>query len=215
MAARYRRRGLDRTARRMVDWLAAQGVEGASVLDIGGGVGEVGLELLRHGAASATTLELSSSYDGPAAALAAEAGVADRVHRRIGDLAADGSVAEPADVVVLHRVICCYPDMERLLAAAADHARQAVVLSHPPAHVLWRTISALQNIGLRVVGREYRSYIHSPEEMAQLLRDQGFVVEHLHCGPFWHVLVARRVESAPSHLHAVAEVANERSSPRH
>ena len=46
LAKRYRRRGLDRTSRRIVDWLVAQGIEGASVLEIGGAIGELQLELL-------------------------------------------------------------------------------------------------------------------------------------------------------------------------
>lgn len=190
----------------MVDWVVSQGVEGASVLDIGGGVGEIGLVLLRRGAASATTLELSTAYDDLAAALAADEGVIGRVHRRIGDIAADGSVAHPADVVVLHRVVCCYPDMERLLAAAAGHANRAVVLSHPPRNVVSRALSSLQNVGLRLMRRRYRSYVHPPGEMAQVLRSCGFAAEHLHRGPVWQVLVARRVSTDPVHLHAEAEV---------
>jgi tripartite-type tricarboxylate transporter receptor subunit TctC len=54
MAARYRKRGLDKTARAMVELLAQDGVQDATVLEIGGGVGEIQLELLRRGAASAT-----------------------------------------------------------------------------------------------------------------------------------------------------------------
>jgi hypothetical protein len=46
---------------------------------------------------------------------------------RIHDLAADPGAVEPADLVVLHRVVCCYPDYERLLGAAADHARRGLV----------------------------------------------------------------------------------------
>lgn len=192
VASRYRKRGLNRIAERMVDWLESQGIQGATVLDVGGGVGELGLELLRRGAARATTLELSTSYDAPAAALAAEYGLTDRVERRIGDLAADGSVAKEADVVVLHRVVCCYPDADGLLAAVADHARRAVVLSHPPRNALWRAISAGQNLGLRIVGREYRSFVHPPAAMAAVLRDHGFTVEQVHRGPIWQVLAATR-----------------------
>ena len=45
----------------------------------------------------------------------------DRIERRILDIAVDPQDVEAADVVVLHRVVCCYPDVGRLLAAAADH----------------------------------------------------------------------------------------------
>ena len=64
-----------------------QGVDGASVLEIGGGVGALQLELLQRGASRATNLELVDSYEDDAAALAAEAGVADRMTRRQVDLA--------------------------------------------------------------------------------------------------------------------------------
>ena len=108
VARKFRRRGLDAVAGRMVDFLAADGVAGATVLDVGGGVGEIGIELLRRGAARATTLELSPAYDEEAWRLAREAGVADRVRRRQVDIAATPAAVEAADLVVLHRVVCCY-----------------------------------------------------------------------------------------------------------
>jgi magnesium-protoporphyrin O-methyltransferase len=49
VAARYRKKGLDETARRMVQFLELRGIEGASVLEIGGGVGEIQIELLKRG----------------------------------------------------------------------------------------------------------------------------------------------------------------------
>ena len=59
MATRYRKRGLDQTARRMVEFLEQRGIEGATVLEIGGGVGEIQIELLKRGAARSVNLELS------------------------------------------------------------------------------------------------------------------------------------------------------------
>ena len=46
----------------------------------------------------------------------------DRMTRRQADIATMPDEAEAHDIVVLHRVVCCYPDYERLLTAAADHA---------------------------------------------------------------------------------------------
>jgi len=62
VAKRYRKRGLDKTAQRMVAFLEQRGVEDATVLEIGGGVGEIQIELLKRGAARTTNLELSPSY---------------------------------------------------------------------------------------------------------------------------------------------------------
>ena len=46
-ARRYERRGLDPTSRRIVDPSTLQGVEGLSLLEVGGGVGAVQIELLK------------------------------------------------------------------------------------------------------------------------------------------------------------------------
>lgn len=78
-AGRYRRHGLDRTERRIVEFVTDHGVAGATVLEIGGGVGEIPVELLRRGAAAATNLELSPAYDDEARRLLAEAGLSGRV----------------------------------------------------------------------------------------------------------------------------------------
>jgi Methyltransferase domain len=138
LADRYRKRGLDKTAQTMVEFLRTLGIEGASILEIGGGVGEIQVELLKAGAARAQNLELSPAYEQPARTLAEQAGVQGRLDWRIHDLAQDPGTVAPADLVVLHRVVCCYPDYERLLAAAADHARRALVFSYPPRNALTR-----------------------------------------------------------------------------
>ena len=38
---RYRKKGLDADARAMVEWASEGGLEGASVLEVGGGIGAV------------------------------------------------------------------------------------------------------------------------------------------------------------------------------
>ena len=192
LASRYRRRGLDRTSGRLVDWLVGQGIEGATVLEVGGGVGEIQLELLRRGAARTTNLELSSAYDADAEALASEAGMKGRMTRRLGDIAVEAGVADVHDFVVLNRVVCCYPDAERLVGAAARHARRAVVLTHPPRHVGSVATLAVVNAVQRVLGNQYRAFAHPPELMEAVLHESGFVPRHVHKGAFWHVLTGPR-----------------------
>jgi hypothetical protein len=106
---------------------------GASVLEIGGRVGEIKVELLKAGPARAQNLELSPAYQQQAHTLVAQAGVQGRLDWRIHDLAADPGAVAPADLGGPHRVVCCYPDYARLLGAAADHTRRALVFSYPPA----------------------------------------------------------------------------------
>jgi 2-polyprenyl-3-methyl-5-hydroxy-6-metoxy-1,4-benzoquinol methylase len=187
VAKRYRRRGLDPAARRMVDFLAADRVRGASVLEIGGGIGEIGVELLKQGAERVTTLELSTAYDGEARRLAEEAGVADRMHRKVTDIATSPDDVEPADLVVLHRVVCCYPDYARLLGAAADHCRSRLAFSHPPRNVISRLVLATQNATFAVLGREFRTFAHPPAAMVGVVVGQGMRAVMAHPGRIWQV----------------------------
>jgi len=191
VAKRYRKRGLDKPAQRMVDFLASRGVEGATVLEIGGGVGEIQLELLKRGAARAVNLELSPGYDAEAARLARELGLEDRVERRLHDIAV--APAEPADIVVLHRVVCCYPDYERLLGAAAEHARKALVFSHPPRNLASRALVGAENLAFRLMRREFRTFAHPPEAMLGVLERRGLRPALAHHGFPWQVEGLERV----------------------
>jgi hypothetical protein len=188
VAKRYRKRGLDKTSRRIVGFLERAGLEGATVLEIGGGVGEIQLELLEHGAASAVNLELSPAYDAEAHRLLREAGIDEtRLDRRQHDIAEDPEGVESADLVVLHRVVCCYPDYARLLGAAASHARRALVFSHPPRNLTSRAFIRLQNLGLRLAGKQFRAFAHPPEAMLDVCRAHGLSPTFAHSGAVWQV----------------------------
>ncbi len=192
-ARRYRRRGLGVTERNIVDFLGRRGLHGATILEIGGGIGEIQLELLLRGAARATNLELVNVYDSLALALADQATVGDRIERRVLDIAATPDLVEPADIVVLHRVVCCYPDGERLLGAAADHARRLLVFSHPPRNVASRALVAVQNATFRRSGNTFQTFAHPPEEMLAVLERRGMRQVHSHAGLVWHVVGLQRI----------------------
>jgi 16S rRNA G966 N2-methylase RsmD len=187
VAKRYRKRGLDKTAQRMMAFLEQRGIEGATVLEVGGGVGEIHIELLKRGADRAINLELSPAYDDEARRLIVEAGLEDRVERRILDLAVEPDSIEPVDVVVLHRVVCCYPDYERLLEAAAAHTRRALVFSHPPRNAISRLVVGAQNLGFRVKRSEFRTFAHRPAAMLAVLRVRGLDPAFVHKGRVWQV----------------------------
>jgi 2-polyprenyl-3-methyl-5-hydroxy-6-metoxy-1,4-benzoquinol methylase len=187
LANRYTKRGLDSTAQTMVEFLQALGIEGASVLEIGGGIGEIEVELLKAGAARAENLELSSAYQEPARTLAAQAGIQGRIDWRIHDLAQDPGAVTPADLVVLHRVVCCYPDYERLLGAAADHARRALVFSYPPRNPLSRAFYGVFNLVMRLARSSFRGFAHPPAAMLAMLEDHGLRPTYQRRGRIWQV----------------------------
>ena len=193
LANRYHKRGLDPTAQTMVQFLQGLGLEGASVLEIGGGVGEIGIELLQAGAARAQNLELSPAYEQPARELAAQAGVQGRLDWRIHDLAQNPGAVAPADLVVLHRVVCCYPDHARLLAAAADHALRALVFSYPPRNLLSRAFYRVFNLVMRLTRSGFRGFAHPEGTMLGVLEDHGLRRTYQGRSRIWQIAGLERV----------------------
>lgn len=193
LANRYSRHGLDKTARKMVEFLRELGIEGASVLEIGGGVGEVEIELLKMGAARAQNLELSPAYEQEARKLAGQAGVQGRINWRIHDIAEDPGAVEPADLVVMHRVVCCYPDYERVLGAAADHARRALVFSYPPRNAFSRAFYGVFNLVMRLTRSGFRGFAHPADAMLAVLEDHGLRRTYERRSRIWQVAGLERV----------------------
>jgi hypothetical protein len=187
LANRYTKRGLDPTARAMVEFLQVTGVEGASVPEIGGGIGELEVELLKAGAAQAQNLELSPAYQEQARALAVQAGVQGQLDWRIHDLAQDPGAVTPADLVVLHRVVCRYPDYARLLGAAADRTRRALVFSYPPRNPLSRAFYGVFNLVMRLTRSSFRGFAHPPGAMLAVLEDHGLRPTYQHRSRIWQV----------------------------
>ena len=197
-ARRYRRKGLDTAARAIVGFVADEGVEDQRVLEVGGGVGALQLELLAAGAATTENVELSPGYEAAARELARERGVDDRVERRLGDFVASASEVGDADVVLLHRVVCCYPDLEALLGAAADHARRRLVLTYPPHNPASRGVVSLLNLVQRLRRHEFRVFVWPRKEIERVAESRGLArVREGRASTLWRWAAFERPTSVP------------------
>jgi hypothetical protein len=83
--------------------------------------------------------------------------------------------------------VCCYPDYERLLGAAAERARRLLVFSHPPRNLAARAVIRAQNLALRLNGKAFRTFAHPPEAMLGVCRDRGLSPAYAHAGAVWQV----------------------------
>ncbi|HUP32353.1 MAG TPA: methyltransferase domain-containing protein [Gaiellaceae bacterium] len=192
-AARYRRRGADPMARSLARRAAARGVEGASVLEIGGGIGQVALELLRRGAARAEVVELLPAYEPFVHELAAEQGLGDRMSFRTADLVSDRAAGSPVDLVVLNKVVCCTPDGVELAGIAASLARRTLALSHPRETWFVRVALGAVNLYLRARRRHFRVFVHAARELEAAVAAHGLVLASERDGPLFRVAAFERV----------------------
>lgn len=187
-ADRYRKKGLPARARKL---LAAIGPPAdRSTLEIGVGAGAVTVEMLRRGARHSTGVDAVAGQLAAARALAADFNVADRAEFVLGDFT-ECDVGS-ADIVVLDRVICCYPDWQTLLGAAAARADAAVAMTYPRDVWFMRIASVLMSAFWKLRRSPFRFRVHPVPAMHAFLEQRGFTpaVASRHIG--WEVMIARR-----------------------
>jgi len=183
-ARRFRRRGLRGSAKTLAE--LAGDVHGATVLEVGGGVGAIEIALLEKGATRATNVELAATYEDAARGLLAERGLTDRVERRVGDFVVEAYALPVHDVVVMHRVVCCYPDVNALVGAGADHARRRMVLTFPQERRLVRAVLSIVNAVMRLTGSTFQVYVHPLDRIAAAAGARGLgLVERRRSGYVW------------------------------
>jgi protein-L-isoaspartate O-methyltransferase len=186
--------------RTMLDLLRARGVEGDTVLEIGGGIGALQIELLRAGAATAVNVELSGEWEDAARSLLRDAGLQESVERRIGDAVAESAELEAADIVVMERVVCCYPDAEALVGVAADHARRVLVMSFPRDRWWNHVVVRVSNLVCRVRRIAFRSYVHPEAQVETTAESRGLRLAFDKRGAIWRVAAFERLGPAAASI---------------
>jgi magnesium-protoporphyrin O-methyltransferase len=176
----------------LLDALRAQGIRDASVLDVGAGIGIVHHELLAEGARSAVHVDAARPQMRKAREEAARRGHTAQVTFVDGDFVGLADGIPPADIVTLDRVICCYPDMERLVAASAAKAQRLYGAVFPRERLPIKVMAALGNLMWRLRGNPFRSYIHSTAAIDAAVRRQGFTPRSVLDTLMWRVAVYAR-----------------------
>jgi magnesium-protoporphyrin O-methyltransferase len=190
---KYREKGPIPSTKALIDALVAEGVEGATVLDIGGGIGAVQHELLAAGAAHVTSVDASVSYLEAAREEASRRGVEDRVTYRHGDFVEVAESVPPADIVTLDRVLNVYPDWERLVELSAARAQRLYGLVYPRDTPMVRFVILVMNLVLRLRRARVRAAIRPVDEIERIARENGLALHaSQNVGPAWQVAVYHR-----------------------
>lgn len=186
----YLARGLGSIAARMLDAIPAEVVSRAGrVVDIGGGIGALQAELLLRGAATGEVIELVRAYRPYAERLAIRLGIGDRTTFRVADLIDDPHQVEAADVVIMHRVVCCSADGLRLTGVAAGLTRQVLAFSYPRSLAVLRWAEKLQEPFARLFRRRYRFYIHNAAALRMAATSTGMSLLATGKSTFWEYAV--------------------------
>ncbi|MEO6458611.1 MAG: methyltransferase domain-containing protein [Chloroflexia bacterium] len=188
----YRKDGPAKTTRMLIEALKAEGIEGTTLLDIGGGVGAIQHELLRAGVEKATGVDASTAYVKAAQEEAEHQGHAGRITYHHGNFVDVAPQIEPAEIVTLDRVICCYHDMQALVGLSVAKAGRLYGLVYPRDTWWMRAAIYLANLYFRVVRNPFRTFIHPTQAVEALVRGNGFEQRFYKTSGPWQVVVYAR-----------------------
>jgi 2-polyprenyl-3-methyl-5-hydroxy-6-metoxy-1,4-benzoquinol methylase len=172
---RYQRHGPDRSTRMLISQLRRWPLQELHLLDVGAGIGVIAAELASAGLAGVTLADASADYLEAARRHLASRGSSLPAQFILGDFAATAGALPDADIVTLDRVVCCYPDVDALLRAAAARARHIVAFTYPRDTWYVRAGVVAENSWYRLRQDPFRAFVHSPQRMASILEAAGLV----------------------------------------
>jgi 2-polyprenyl-3-methyl-5-hydroxy-6-metoxy-1,4-benzoquinol methylase len=190
---KYREKGPIPSTLALIDALKAEGVEGATLLDIGGGIGAIQHELIQAGVSHATSVDASAPYLDAAREESERRGHAGRVTYLHGDFVELAESVVPAEIVTLDRVINVYPDWERLAGLAAARAERLYCLVHPRDTRTVRLVIFVMNLFLRLLRKPVRAAVRPPDAIERMARENG-LSPHVsrNVGAAWQVSIYHR-----------------------
>ncbi|MGB5281709.1 MAG: methyltransferase domain-containing protein [Arenicellales bacterium] len=177
-ASRYRRRfekkGFEPSQKQLLEGLQQAGYRDAKVLEIGSGVGHLHQTLLEQGAASAVGIDLASRMVDEAQHWAEERKLAGRTAYLEGDFMEIHESLSGADVTVLDKVVCCYPDADGLVHASLKKTNRVYALTYPRNRWYIRTMMGISAFMLKLVRSDFRPFVHDPEVIEKWITETGF-----------------------------------------
>jgi len=191
---KYKSSGLTASSQVLLDFISKKGLLGKTVLEIGCGTGFFALETLKNGALSCLGIDLSSAAIQEANAFAKESGLEDRSRFEVANAA---SARQPAsDVVVMDKVLCCYPDADALIKTASESSKELLGFVVPRDEGLMKPAmrigTALINLVEKLRRSGFRLYLHPLGSIDRLLSESGFHRSEKAKSRFWLVFLYKR-----------------------
>jgi magnesium-protoporphyrin O-methyltransferase len=162
------------------------------LLDVGGGIGAIAHEMLESGVSRAMIVDGSPSYLAAAREESGRRATGERLQFRSGDLVEVAADVSCADVVTLDKVVCCYPDMESLLAVSAVRANRLFGIVYPRDSWWVRLGIALENRLRKFQGSAFRNFMHPNAAIDAALHRAGLVMRFQHRGGWWVARIYER-----------------------
>jgi magnesium-protoporphyrin O-methyltransferase len=171
---RFKRKGFEPSQKQLMAGLEQIGYREASVLDIGCGVGHLHQTLLEQGASTAVGIDLAPKMLSEAKDWADERGLSDRVNYLEGDFMTLDERIDNADICLLDKVVCCYPDAQGLVQKSLASTKRVYGLTYPRDRWFMRLGVGATACFLWLIRSDFRPYVHDPANIECWVSGGGF-----------------------------------------
>jgi magnesium-protoporphyrin O-methyltransferase len=171
---RFTKKGFEPSQQQLMAGLEKAGYQNATMLEIGSGVGYLHQTLLQQGASTAIGIDLAPDMIKEAQSWAAEKNLSERTQYILGDFIDLLDEVPKSDVTLLDKVVCCYPYAELLVNNSIAKTNQVYGLTYPRARWFIKAAVAITAVFLKLVGSDFRPYVHNPTDIEKWITEAGF-----------------------------------------
>lgn len=189
----YKKEGLAKEQRLLVEGIKALPLEGKSILEIGCGVGSVHLTLLQDGASSSMGIDAAEGMIEKAKILSRELSLENRAEYIHGDFVSVHPSVRDADITIMDKVICCYENVDDLVANSLKKTRLVYAVSFPRPTMFVKFTLHIPIIAAKILRWSFRPYWHDWLQIVRKIETEGFQRVYVGSTVFWSIYVFRRM----------------------
>ena len=170
----FLKKGLSRVSQKLFEEVKPHIEEDSTMLDIGGGIGGLQWEFYKLGGKSSTQVDSSNAYLEVAKDLDYELGFENKSQRLFGDFTDVAPEVSKHSILVMDKVLCCYPNFDSLLQASLLRCEKVAAFSFPMGGSIARLFRAFGVLYMKAIGNSFRPYVHDPQLVHEYIESQGF-----------------------------------------
>jgi magnesium-protoporphyrin O-methyltransferase len=188
----YHSKGVAKETRILIDSIKSLGIDGYSLLDIGCGLGSIGMELIESGLTDVENVEASSSFLESAKTESKKRNLIDKMKFTYGDFVKISESVSPADIVTLDKVICCYDELEPLVKLSCERTLEYYGVIYPRESWWAKAVIGFDNILRKIKGNTFRVFIYPTKEIDNIIKGQGLRRVFYKAMMVWQIVIYSR-----------------------
>ena len=189
---KYRKKGLEKITKSLVDGIEELGIKGMTVLDVGAGIGGAHRELLRRGASKAFATELSKEMINRASNFTDSEGFKDKVEYHLGDIVEMNGEIPEIDITMHDKVICCYEHVDALIDKTLSKTKSIYAFIMPRDRLLTKFGFNVFILVAKLLRWDFRPFIHPLQPILDKMQKAGYELKSEARTIIWHARVFQK-----------------------